>query len=66
MAAVDGTRALDQGREAHAVGARAKAFDALGNAHRARPLAPDDLERLARSAYMLGLDDDYRAALVQA
>jgi DNA-binding CsgD family transcriptional regulator/tetratricopeptide (TPR) repeat protein len=66
MAAVDGTRALEQGREAYAVRAWAKAFDALGNAHQAGPLAPDDLERLARSAYMLGLDDDYRAALVQA
>jgi DNA-binding CsgD family transcriptional regulator len=35
-------------------------------ADRAAPLGPDDLELLARSAYMLGRDDDYVAALERA
>jgi ATP/maltotriose-dependent transcriptional regulator MalT len=63
---VDGERALEQGRGAYARGAWRDAFDAFSAAHRAKPLVPEDLEALARSAYMVGLDDDYRNALEHA
>ncbi|HEX6700184.1 MAG TPA: response regulator transcription factor [Gaiellaceae bacterium] len=59
-------RALEQGRGAYASGDWQHAFDALGRADRERPLAPEDLELVARSAYMLGLDDEYRGALERA
>jgi ATP/maltotriose-dependent transcriptional regulator MalT len=57
---------LDQGRGAYAGARWRDAFDALARAHRQRPLAPQDLELLARSAYMLGLDAEYRGALEEA
>jgi DNA-binding CsgD family transcriptional regulator/tetratricopeptide (TPR) repeat protein len=57
---------LDQGRGAFANRAWADAFEALARANREQPLGPDDLQLLAHSAYMLGLDDEYRAALEQA
>ena len=63
---VETERALEQGRGAYANGDWQDAFDALGRAHREQALAPEDLELLARSAYMLGLDDEYRGALEQA
>jgi DNA-binding CsgD family transcriptional regulator len=63
---VDAERALAQGRAAYASGDWQDAFEALGLANRDQPLASDDLELLARSAYMLGLDDEYRHALEQA
>jgi DNA-binding CsgD family transcriptional regulator len=63
---VDADRALEQGRGAYAGRDWREAFDALGRAHQEQPLAPEDLELLARSAYMLGLDDEYRGALEQA
>ena len=64
--AVETDRALEQGRGAYAARAWAAAFEALSLANREKLLAPDDLERLAHSAYMLGFDDEYRAALEQA
>ena len=63
---MEADRALEQGRGAYADRVWADAFDALSRANREQTLAPDDLELLARSAYMLGLDDEYRAALEQA
>jgi len=42
------------------------AHDSLTRADRRGQLASDDLELLARSAYMLGLDDDYVTALTRA
>jgi DNA-binding CsgD family transcriptional regulator len=42
------------------------AFQALSAADHASPLAPDDLELLARSAYMLGRDEEYVTALERA
>jgi DNA-binding CsgD family transcriptional regulator/tetratricopeptide (TPR) repeat protein len=63
---VDAERALEQGRGAYASGDWRGAFDGLGRANQERQLAPDDLELLARSAYMIGLDDEYRGALEQA
>ena len=59
-------RALEQGRGAYANRAWTDAFEALSRANREQPLEPADLELLAHSAYMLGLDDEYRAALEQA
>jgi hypothetical protein len=63
---VDAGRALEQGRGAFARRAWRDAFDGLDRANREQPLAREDLELLARSAYMLGLDNEYRRALEQA
>ena len=53
---------LEPGRRAYAERAWRAAYDALSSADR----APEDLERLATAAYMLGRDDDYVAALERA
>ena len=42
------------------------AFEAFAAADAEAPLAPDDLELLARSAYLLGRDDDYLGGLERA
>jgi DNA-binding CsgD family transcriptional regulator len=42
------------------------AHEALASADRAAPLGGEDLERLATTAYMLGRDDEYLAALERA
>ena len=42
------------------------AYESLSRADRAAPLGTDDLELLARSAYMLGRDDDYLSGLERA
>jgi hypothetical protein len=49
--------ALEQGRSAFAAQAWAAAYQRLSAADRAAPLAPDDLERLAAAAYLVGRDD---------
>jgi DNA-binding CsgD family transcriptional regulator len=64
--AVETDRAVEEGRGAYADRAWANAFDALSRANREKRLTPGDLEQLAHSAYMLGFDDEYRAALEQA
>lgn len=43
-----------------------EAFDAFAEIDRQDPLSPADLELLGRSAYMIGRDDDYVAALERA
>jgi DNA-binding CsgD family transcriptional regulator len=43
-----------------------EAYAALAEIDQADPLTPDDLELLGRSAYMIGRDDDYVAALERA
>ena len=63
---VDAERALEQGRGAYTDRAWADAFDALSRASQQQLLPPHDLELLAHSAYMRGLDHEYRAALEQA
>jgi DNA-binding CsgD family transcriptional regulator len=63
---VDAERAFEHGRVAYADRAWPAAFDALSRANREKPLDPEELELLAHSAYMLGLDDEYRAALEEA
>ena len=60
------TDALERGRSCYAGSAWLDAFDALNVADRAASLGPDELELLARSAYMLGRDDDYLHGLQRA
>ena len=55
----EGRNELGRGRTYYAQRARNEAYEALSRADRAAPLGAADLERLARSAYMLGRDDDY-------
>jgi DNA-binding CsgD family transcriptional regulator len=66
MSLVDAERALENGRRAYADRAWADALEALSRANEEQLLPPHDLELLAHSAYMLGLDEKYRAALEQA
>jgi DNA-binding CsgD family transcriptional regulator len=63
---VTGGAALAQGRNAYAARSWAVAHRLLGEADAQDPLAPEDLQLLATSAYMLGLDDAYTAALERA
>src|SRR5437762_6981428 len=58
--------ALERGRASYANGSWLAAFDSFSTADQREPLGADDLELLARSAYMLGRDDDYVSALVRA
>jgi DNA-binding CsgD family transcriptional regulator len=57
---------LHRGRESYARLAWLDAHESLSAADRAAPLGPEDLELLARSAYMLGRDEEYVAALGRA
>ena len=57
---------LEHGRRASSQQAWASAFSSLAAADREAPLGAEDLESLARAAYMLGRDDDYVAALERA
>jgi DNA-binding CsgD family transcriptional regulator len=57
---------LLQGRRAYQDEAWLRALDALQLADAEGPLGPEDLELLARSAYMVGRDDEYVAALERA
>ena len=63
MSAVD---ELDRSREAYRAAAWADAYDSLSRADAAEPLEAPDLELLARSAYMLGIDDAYVRGLERA
>jgi DNA-binding CsgD family transcriptional regulator len=63
---VPSTAVIERGRESYARREWAQAHQALSEADRATPLEADDLELLARSAYMLGRDDDYIGALERA
>lgn len=63
MRAVD---ELEHGRESYARRVWADAYESLSRADGAAPLGAEDLELLARSAYMLGRDDDYRGTLERA
>jgi hypothetical protein len=57
---------LERGRKSYRDEAWLNAFDSLARADRIEPLGAEDLERLARSAYMLGRDDDYVGGLKRA
>jgi len=63
---VDGLAELDQGRAAYTARAWSEAYRSLAGADRSMVLGPGDLELLARSAYMLGQDDDYADGLERA
>jgi DNA-binding CsgD family transcriptional regulator len=57
---------LNSGRDAIHRRAWADAFTALSHADQTRPLAPDDLELLATSAYLTGLDREFLNVLERA
>jgi DNA-binding NarL/FixJ family response regulator len=57
------TPELEQGRAYYDRRAWSQAYDAFVSADRAARLGAEDLERLATSAYLIGRDDDYLAAL---
>ncbi len=57
---------IQAGREAHAQHAWTRAHRLFTRAEEVAPLPPEDLERLATTAYMLGLDDEQLSALERA
>ena len=57
---------LAQGQDAFTKWAWLRAYEALSVADALAPLAPADLERLGRSAYMIGRDEDYVRAFERA
>jgi DNA-binding CsgD family transcriptional regulator len=57
---------LERGRASYARGAWLEAYEWLSRADEDDLLEPQDLELLARSAYMLGRDDEYVRALERA
>ena len=66
VTAVASVDELERGREACARRAWLDAYESLSRAERETSLAPEDLERLALSAYMLGRDDEWVSALERA
>jgi DNA-binding CsgD family transcriptional regulator len=63
---VDGTAALERGREACSAEAWLDAFELLSAADAEHSLGADDLERLALAAYMLGREAEYLELLERA
>jgi DNA-binding CsgD family transcriptional regulator len=61
-----GADALDQGRRSFDGQAWADAYDRLSAADGQAPLEPEDLERLATAAYLVGRNDDGAAAGARA
>ncbi len=57
---------LERGRASYGKGAWLDAYESLSRADENDLLEPEDLELLARSAYMLGRDDDYVRGLERA
>jgi ATP/maltotriose-dependent transcriptional regulator MalT len=57
---------LEEGRRSYAASAWARAYEQLARADELEPLAAEDLELLATSAYMLGREDDWLRALERA
>lgn len=62
----DPSHELQRGRELCERGAWGDAFESLSRADRTTPLGPEDLERLATAAYLIGRDDDFTATLDRA
>ena len=58
--------ALEQGRRSYATQAWSDAYSSLSVADQEAPLAGRDLELLAKSAYMLGRDDEWMRILERA
>jgi DNA-binding CsgD family transcriptional regulator len=63
---VDAIDELGRGRESYARRAWMDAYKSLSHADQAASLPAEDLELLAKSAYMLGHDDDYLSGLERA
>lgn len=57
---------LQEGRRAFEARSWAVAYDRLVSADRQQPLTPEDLDRLALAAYLLGRDDDAADAWTRA
>lgn len=57
---------LERGRNAYASRAWGDAYDSLSRADLDDPLGPEDLELIARAAYMIGRDEDYVRGLERA
>ena len=57
---------LERGHKSYTDEAWQAAFDSLASADSSEELGAQDLELLARSAYMLGRDDDYVSGLERA
>jgi len=58
--------ALERGRESYSSSAWAAAYESLAHTDQLTPLAAEDLERLAASAYMLGREEEWREVLERA
>ena len=63
---VDTIDELERGRKSYARRAWMDAHESLSHADQVAPLGAEDLEFLARSAYMLGRDDEYVSCLERA
>jgi DNA-binding CsgD family transcriptional regulator len=63
---MDAVAELERGREAISAEAWLDAYESLSAADRSDPLAAEDLELLATSAYMLGRESEYLALLERA
>ena len=63
---MDPTFHLERGRTSFLGGAWLHALASLQEADAIQPLGPEDVELLGKSAYMVGRDDDYVAALERA
>ena len=63
---MNAARELERGRECYGRRAWADAYHALSLADQVAPLAVEDLELLAMSAYLIARDDDYLTALDRA
>ena len=57
---------LERGRRSYAARAWGDAYESLSRADQAAPLGAEDVELLATSAYMLGLDDEWMSLLERA
>jgi signal transduction histidine kinase len=66
VGSVDAVADLERGRESYAASAWREAFESLSRADQAAPLGAEDLELLARAAYMVGRDDEYLGGLERA
>jgi len=63
---VDGQSELERGRESYRLRGWADGYRSLALADARTPLGPEDLELLARAAYLIALDDDCLHALERA
>ena len=64
--AAQSSEQLERGRRSYAARAWGDAYESLSRADQAVPLGAEDVELLATSAYMLGLDDEWMSLLERA